>query len=94
MDLEQPRQNNDIKMWHFEDWRRAIKGADTDNKLAPYNDVITGRDAPSPELTKHLVLENISLGGKTCDIYHWDQDGNGNKIKNSSAHRVFVHIKE
>ena len=93
MSIETPK-SNDVRMWHFEDWKQAIKSADTDNKLAHFNDVITGTDTPSLELSKHLVLENVSLGGKTCDVYHWDQDENGGRIPNSSSHRVFVHIKE
>lgn len=94
MSLEQPQQNNDIRMWSFSDWKRAIEDADPDKRLAHYNDVITGRDTPSPELSKHLVLKDVSLGGKICDVYHWDQDEDGKRIRNSSANRVFVHIKE
>ena len=93
MSLEQPRQNNDVRMWLFNDWNRAIEVADTGNKLTHFNDVVTGRDAPPPEQAKHLVLEYVTLGGRLCDVYHWDQDQNG-KIRNASGHRVFVHIKQ
>ena len=84
----------DLRRWSVAELKRAVENADTDRKLAPFNDVITGEKDLSPELKKHLVLRDVSLGGKMCDVYHWDQDENGQKIPDSSAHRIFIHIKE
>ena len=74
--------------------RSAITEADTDKKLSPFNDVITEKHAPSdPNATRNLVLKDVTIAGKRCDVYHWDQE-DGQRIPNSSVHRLFVHIKE
>lgn len=94
MSMETPGANIDLRRWHFENWRDALKSADTAGKLAPFNDVISSTDEPTPETAQHVVLQDVSLGGKICDVYHFDQDKSGNMIPGSSAHRVFVHIKK
>jgi hypothetical protein len=75
-------------------WSNQIKNAGVYDKLAFFNDVFVEKKPPHTESGYNLVLSNILLDGKHCDIYHTDQDSNGNKIKDRTFHRVFIHIKE
>ncbi len=83
----------DMRNWSVAEWKNHVMSADKDKKLAFFNDVISGREAPVPEQAKHLVLQNVVIGGKLCDVYHWDQE-NGKKRPHSTVNRVFVHVKE
>jgi hypothetical protein len=78
----------------IEFWSNQIKKAGVYEKLAHFNDVIVEKEPPQPESGYSLILSDIILDGKHCDIYHTDQDSNGNKIRNNSYHRIFIHIKD
>lgn len=56
--------------------------------------MITEKRPPHSESGYHLVLKDILLDGKKCDIYHTDQDEHGNSIKGHSWNRIFIYIKE
>jgi hypothetical protein len=58
------------------------------------NDVITGHTPPNENSGYHLVVPDVKLDGRTCDIYNTDQDEEGNRLKGHSWHRIFIHIKE
>lgn len=74
--------------------KRAIAAVDPENKLAPFNDWVQEKHAPPrPNAARNLVLEDVVIDGKTCDVYHWDQE-DGRKIQDSSYNRIFIHIKE
>jgi len=75
-------------------WTDEIKKTGVFENLAPFNDVITGKEPPHPNSGYSLVLRDVTLDGKKCDIYHTDQDSEGNKIKGRSYARIFIHIKE
>lgn len=75
-------------------WTDEIEKAGIKNQLSFFNDVITEKRPPHAEAGYHLVLKDIILDGKSCDIYHTDQDENGDKIKGHTWHRIFIHIKE
>ena len=79
----------------FFPWEDAIREVDTNNELAPFNDVITGKE-PSVELRNHFVLRDVLIDGRMCDVYHWDQDKDGKRVSNPKfpVNRVFVHIKD
>lgn len=73
-------------------WKEAIERAGVKNKLQFFNDVITEQRPPHGD-GYHLVLGDIVLDGKKCDIYHTDQNING-KIKGHYFARIFIHTKE
>jgi hypothetical protein len=75
-------------------WTNEIEKAGIKDKLRFFNDVITEKRPPNIESGYHLVLEDITLDNKKCDIYHTDQDKNGEKIKDHTHNRIFIHIKE
>ncbi len=75
-------------------WSNQIKEAGIYGRLAHFNDVIVENKPPHPESGYNLILSDIILDGKHCDIYHTDQDSNGNKIRNSSYHRIFIYTKD
>jgi len=75
-------------------WHNEIKNAGVEDKLLFFNDVVTEKKPPHNESGYHLVLNNIILDGKNCDIYHTDQDEQGNSIEDKSNHRIYIHIKE
>jgi hypothetical protein len=91
MNFEQ-HSTNETLMWSVAKWSEEIRKADTNNALANFNDVISGKDAPSQDQQQHLVLKDVTLGGKNCDIYHWGQEEE-NKKETHSVARVYVHIK-
>ncbi len=74
-------------------WTKEIDGAGVKDKLSFFNDVVTEKRPPHPESGYHLVLKDIMLDGKPCDIYHTDQDENGNQIRGHTWHRIFIYIK-
>lgn len=75
-------------------WTNEIIKSGVHEKLAFFNDIITEKYPPHADSGYHLVLPNISLDNKECDIYHTDQDKNGEKIKDNNFSRIFIHIKE
>jgi hypothetical protein len=75
-------------------WTEEIEKAGIKEKLKFFNDVITEKKQPNSESGYNLVLKDIILDGKKCDIYHTDQDESGNLIKGHSLNRIFIHIKE
>jgi hypothetical protein len=75
-------------------WSKELENAGVKDKLSFFNDVITEKRPPHPESGYHLVLGDIILDGKKCDIYHIDQDENGQKIKDHTWSRIFIYIKE
>ena len=74
-------------------WTNRIKAAGVADKLAFFNDVVTEKTAPALDAGYHIVLHDIILDGKKCDVYHTDQDAEGNTIKGHTYHRVFIHTK-
>lgn len=66
-------------------WRNEIRLNGYSEQLSPFNDVITGKEAPLGY--GEAVLRDVTLHGKTCDIYHSDKESS------DTAHRVFIHIK-
>lgn len=92
MNFENANQKS-LEDWSVAEWKTAIQEIDVENKLSPFNDVLTDTQEPSSKTKEHFVLQDVTIGGKICDIYHWDQDENGERIPNSTLHRVFVHIK-
>lgn len=74
-------------------WTKEIEKAGVKDSLSFFNDVITENRPPHPESGYHLVLNDVSLDGKICDIYHTDQDEQGNQINGHTWHRIFIHIK-
>ncbi|MFA6273945.1 MAG: hypothetical protein WC662_02185 [Candidatus Paceibacterota bacterium] len=82
-------------IWRGTDfWTKEIKKAGVESRLLHFNDVIIEKTPPHPESGYHLVLSDVLLDGKHCDIYHSDQDENGDKIRNKTYHRLFLQIKE
>lgn len=75
-------------------WTDQIKEAGVYEKLAHFNDVIVEKKPPHVESGYNLVLHDIILDNKHCDIYHTDQDSNKNKIQNNTYHRIFIHTKD
>ena len=75
-------------------WTDEIIKAGVKDQLKFFNDVITEKRPPHPESGYCLVLKDIILDDKKCDIYHTDQDESGNDIKGHSWNRIFIHIKE
>jgi hypothetical protein len=78
-------EKNEI-MRGVEFWTNAIKQAGVFEKIPIFNDLITGKEAPSqtkdnPPLEP--VLKNIKLADKIVDIYHWG----------GTSARLFIHIK-
>jgi hypothetical protein len=68
-------------------WTDAIKEAGIFDQIPPFNDLITGKDAPvqtrdNPPLKP--VVSNILIADKIVDIYHWG----------GTSYRIFIHIKE
>jgi hypothetical protein len=82
-----------IENWSVAAWKSAIQTADVNKKLSHFNDVLAGTEEPSEETRRHLVLADVSIAGKVCDVYHWDQNEDGRMIPGSTVNRVFVHIK-
>jgi hypothetical protein len=78
----------------LEFWSEEIKKAGVYEKLSFFNDVITEKRPSHSESGYNLVLSNIVLDNKKCDIYHTDQNEDGSKIENHTFHRIFIHIKE
>jgi hypothetical protein len=74
-------------------WTEEIKKVGVYDQLLYFNDVVTEDSSPHAESNYHLVLTDVILDGRKCDIYHTDQDENGNRIKNHSFHRIFIHKK-
>ncbi len=75
--------------------KEALKSLGLEDKLAFFNDLIWERRAPHPDSGYHLVFENVLLPKiGLCDIYHTDQDEDGNLIEDHTFHRVFLHLKE
>ncbi len=64
-------------------WINEIKRVGVYNQIPGFNDVITGKKTPAQNDIKP-VLENIKLGGKTVDIYHWG----------GTSNRLYLHIKD
>ena len=91
MSFEQPSRSETF-MWSVKQWRDAIQEADTENKLIDFNDVLGGKEAPSPDQQKHLILRDVTIGDKICDVYHWGQEEGSMTEVNSSA-RVYLHYK-
>ena len=73
-----------VKGYDF--WRKEMDQAGLIEKLRPFNDLITGKDAP--QSYGEPVLTDVILDEKKCDVYHTD------KKPTDSYHRVFIHIKE
>ncbi len=78
----------------YDFWLDQIKNAGFFDQLSHFNDIITEKRQPHPESGYHLVLKDVDLDNKKCDIYHTDQDENGDLIKGHTWHRIFIHIKE
>ena len=86
---------NNSEVWKGTDfWSNQIRNAGVYDKLAHFNDVITEKTPPHTQSGYNLVLNDIILDGKHCDIYHTDQDEDGTSIHNNSYHRIFIHIKD
>lgn len=66
----------------YQFWTDEIKKAGVFDKIPPFNDLITGKTKTSENISP--VLENIKLGGKTVDIYHWGE----------ASGRIYIHIKD
>lgn len=77
---------------HF--WKNEIERAGVKDKLNFFNDVITEKRPPNPGSGYNLVLKDVILDGKKCDVYHTDQDELGNVIRGNSWNRIFIYIKE
>ena len=75
-------------------WQEEIEKAGVKEKLKFFNDVITEKKPPHSGSGYHLVLNDIVLDGQKCDIYHTDQDEQGNAIKGHTWNRIFIYIKE
>ncbi len=71
-------------------WIEEITKAAVYGKLNHFNDVMTGKQPPSPESDygNNPVLADVKLDGHTCDIYHSDHK------RGDSGHRIFIHIKK
>ncbi|MFZ2522801.1 MAG: hypothetical protein WAW92_00240 [Minisyncoccia bacterium] len=68
-----------------QDWTDEIKKSRVYEQLRPFNDVISGKEAPGGY--GEPVLTDVVLDGITCDIYHSDkEDGD-------TTHRIFIHKK-
>ena len=66
-------------------WTNEIIAAGVKNKLKPFNDVITGNNAPGGY--GEPIVTDVILDGINCDVYHTD------KNPNDSGHRIFIHKK-
>ena len=62
-------------------WTDEIKKVGVYDQIPSFNDLITGKTKPVQNIKP--VLENVSLGGKIVDIYHWG----------GSSERIYLHIK-
>ena len=95
LDLQSQFEDNKEAIWKgFSFWQAEIKKAGVFERLVFFNDVVTEKIPPHPGSGYHLVLNDITLDGKKCDIYHTDQDENGEKIKRHSWSRILIYIKE
>ena len=87
-ELKTDDQNRNEQLRGVSFWTDKIKEAGLNDKLRFFNDLVTEKRPP------HLnsgygepVLKDVTLGDKTCDVYHTDH-------KNSDHwHRLFIHIK-
>lgn len=68
-------------------WTRKIAESELFDKLRPFNDVITDKKPPHPNSCYGLVLENVVIDGKECDVYHTDTE------EGRTLHRIYIHIK-
>ena len=74
-------------------WTDELEKAGVKGQLRFFNDVVVEKRPPHPESGYHLVLSNITLDGRHCDVYHTDQDENGDIVRGSTYSRLFLHIK-
>lgn len=58
-----------------------IRKAGLYEQIPHFNDLLTGRSKPD---SIQPILENIKLGGKTYDIYHWG----------GTSARIYLHKKD
>lgn len=87
--------NNSPEDWKgIKFWIKQIREARIYDKLSHFNDVITEKRPPHSESNYSLVFNDIILDGKKCDIYHTDQDEQGNNKEEHTFHRIFIYIKE
>ena len=63
-----------------------VRKAGLIERLRPFNDVITGHEAPKGY--GNPVLIDVQVDGRNCDIYHTD------KKPSDTYNRIFIHIKE
>ena len=63
-------------------WTDEIKRVGVFEQIPPFNDLITGKTKPIQDINP--VVENVMLGGKKVDIYHWG----------GTSARIYLHIKE
>lgn len=70
----------------FQFWEDEIIKTGVQDKLRRYNDLLTGKEAPTGY--GEPVIQDVMLDGKNCDIYHTDKE------RTDTYHRIFIHIKE
>lgn len=78
----------------YDFWLEQIKGSGIYEQLSFFNDIVTEKRPPHPDSEYHLVVKDVVLDDKKCDIYHTDQDENGDYIEGHTWHRIFIYIKE
>ena len=71
------------RVWRDEEfWRKELKNAGILERIPPFHTLTFSTDAPPSSLTP--FSSNVALGGKTVDIYYWE-NGRGQvylRIKN------------
>lgn len=82
--MEETRQGDVWKGVDF--WTQEIEKAGLKDKLLPFNDVLTGNEAPSGNVEP--MLRDVALDGRKVGIYHWDYPK-----KDTSSHRIYIHKK-
>ena len=78
----------EIFLFGVKPWVDALRKIGVDKRLPPFNDVITRNAAPATASGYNLVLSNINLDGRICDIYHLDVDKNGQKVEKRKYRRA------
>ena len=68
-------------------WTQEIKKAGVFEEIPQFNDLITGKEAPTqvkdnPPLEP--VVKDVKLADKTVDIYHWG----------GTSNRLYLHLKD
>ena len=79
-------ETRNIEKGGFDYWKEEIKKGGYLDQLKPFNDLLTGKEAPQGY--GEPILTDVILDGKNCDIYHTDKE------PSDTFHRIFIHIKE